>query len=289
MDKKRLIEYFFISLGVFLVAIGFYYFLEPLKLITGGILGIGIIVNNLVPFSTSIFVLIMNVIAIIFGSLILGKQFFYRTIFGTLFLPLVLFFLELGSANDFILKHVEPEMHLLIGAIFAGLLTGIGLGLVIRFNATTGGMDVYQRVLSDKAKIPFSIALIITDGVVILIGMVQDINLGLFALIALIITSITLEKVSVMGKNSYTGFIITDKYEQFKESIYKELDRGFTKIKVVGSYTENEKSMIMCTVYRHQIYTLKEIINEIDPNAFSIIMHTNEVIGSGFLSRDFNG
>lgn len=289
MDKKRLIEYFFISLGVFLVAIGFYYFLEPLKLITGGILGIGIIVNNLVPFSTSIFVLIMNVIAIIFGSLILGKQFFYRTIFGTLFLPLVLFFLELGSANDLILKHVEPEMHLLIGAIFAGLLTGIGLGLVIRFNATTGGMDVYQRVLSDKAKIPFSIALIITDGVVILIGMVQDINLGLFALIALIITSITLEKVSVMGKNSYTGFIITDKYEQFKESIYKELDRGFTKIKVVGSYTENEKSMIMCTVYRHQIYTLKEIINEIDPNAFSIIMHTNEVIGSGFLSRDFNG
>jgi len=289
MDKKRLIEYFFISLGVFLVAIGFYYFLKPLKLITGGILGIGIIVDNLVPFSTSIFVLIMNVIAIIFGSLILGKQFFYRTIFGTLFLPLVLFFLELGSVNDLILKHVEPEMHLLIGAIFAGLLTGIGLGLVIRFNATTGGMDVYQRVLSDKAKIPFSIALIITDGVVILIGMVQDINLGLFALIALIITSITLEKVTVMGKNSYTGFIITDKYEQFKESIYKELDRGFTKIKVVGSYTENEKSMIMCTVYRHQIYTLKEIINEIDPNAFSIIMHTNEVIGSGFLSRDFNG
>lgn len=289
MDKKRLIEYFFISLGVILVAIGFFYFLEPLKLVTGGILGIGIIVGDTIPFSTSIFVLIMNIIAIIIGSLILGKQFFYRTIFGTLFLPFVLFLLELASSNDLILRHVEPEMHLLIGAIFAGLLAGSGLGLVIRFNATTGGMDVYQRILSDKARIPFSISLIITDGVVILIGMVQNINLGLFALIALIITSITLEKISVMGKNSYTGFIITNRYEQFKEAIYQQLDRGFTKIKVIGSYTENEKSMIMCTVYRHQVYTLKEIINEVDPDSFSIIMHTNEVIGSGFLSRDSNG
>lgn len=288
MSKKRLIEYLVITSGVIALAIAFYFFLQPLNLVTGGVLGIGILIEKWLPFPVSIFVFIMNMIALVTGGLVLGKQFFYRTIYGTVLLPLIIFILELTADPGIILNEVDPNQFYLIGSIFAGILTGAGLGLVIRNNATTGGMDVFQKIISKKTRLPFSIVLILTDGIVISFGLFQNVNSGLFALLSLIITSVMINYVSIAGKNSYTGFIITsnENEEIFKNEIYKRLDRGFTKVKAVGGYTDMDKTMIICTVYRHQIYILKELIFKIDPNAFSIIMHTNEVIGSGFKISD---
>lgn len=284
MTKKRLYEYILITAGVISLAIGFYFFLQPLNLVTGGVTGIALLVEEHVSFPISFFIFIMNVIALLIGALVLGKQFAYRTIYGTILLPILIFILELAFEPNMILENVDPNQLYLISAVFAGLLTGLGLGLVIRNNATTGGMDVYQKIISNKTRLPFSIVLILTDGIVILFGLFSNVNSGLFALISLIITSLVINFVTIAGKNSYTGFIITDEHNEklFRDEIYKRLDRGFTKIKAVGGYTENEKTMIICTVYRHQVYILKDIIYEIDPTSFSLIMHTNEVIGSGF-------
>src|SRR5690606_33957935 len=137
-------------------------------------------------------------------------------------------------------------------------------GLVLRNNSSTGGMDVYQKLVNKYMKVPFSIAVYVTDGIIILIGMLIKFDSGVFAIISMIISAILIEKVAVAGRNSYTVLIITNKAEDIKAEIFKYLDRGLTRVKALGGYTNQEKDMIICSIGRQQIYDMKEIIKEVD-------------------------
>jgi uncharacterized membrane-anchored protein YitT (DUF2179 family) len=288
MVKRKLIEYGFITLGVLCLHVGFYFFLQPINLVIGGMMGVSMLLAPIINvISIGTIYLILNVSALIIGGLIFGKQFFLRTVYATLLAPLLVALFEvLDISPNLLLDHIDSNYQLFVAAIGSGALIGIGVGCVLRYNASTGGMDVYQKMVNQYLKVPFSVAVYITDGIIVLIGMALNIQTGVFAIISLVLSAVLIDKVAVAGRNSYTVLIITKKADAIKEKIFEKLDRGLTKVKAIGGYTGEEKDMIICSISRQQLYDLKEFVREIDPLAFSLILHTKEVLGEGFHRND---
>lgn len=284
MNRKRLIEYIFITLGVFFVAVGAHFFFSPNDLVSGGVIGISILLKNLI--SESLFILIGNGVLLVVGGLVLGKSFFIKTTYATLVMPLFKYVLELIVPSQEVSQLMNLGTHdLFLSSVFGGALIGIGLAIVIRHNATTGGIDVLQQIASKYFKVPFSVALVVIDGLIILAGFISNgILLGLYGILSVIVTAFVLEYLLVSGKAGYTVFIVTNEYEVLKQSIYERIDRGLTKVNVIGGYTNEEKSMIICTISSRELYEFKKIIETNDPKAFTFITKTYRAVGEGFHS-----
>lgn len=286
--KQKTSETLEITFGVLLLTCGFYFFFLPANLVTGGVLGLSIVFENIVESEEviSLFVTIANGILLVIGGLLLGKKFFFKTIYGSILLSTFLIIFEKGLKipNTLIYSQLSGGTSLLVSALFGGCITGLGLGLVLRNNATTGGMDIVQRIVNKFLRIPFSLALYAVDGTIIIIGIIVTKSLegGFFAIGALLLTGVVIDYVMLRGKSGYTVFIVTHKFEELKNAIYKEINRGITKTSVVGGYSLTEKDMIICTITKNQLYDLKYIIQENDPDAFTFIMKANETLGSGF-------
>lgn len=278
INQKRL-ELIEITAGVTLLSLGFYFFLLPLGLVIGGVMGVAVILKDMIP--VSIFMYIANTVLLFIGLIFLGKKFFVKTIYATLLSPSIIFILELLIPNDYFMKFMT-ESPLLIGALFGGLFVGVGLGIVVRNNATTGGIDIVQRIMNKLLHIPFSTAMYLTDGVIIFIAMLIDFQLGLYAVASMILSAVLVDRFAIEGKSGYTVFIVTDFPKAIQDKIYEKIDRGITKVKVVGGYSNQEKEMVICTVERRELYYFKVVIKEADPKAFTFVTKTKEAIGYGF-------
>jgi len=279
VNRAKIMEILEITAGVVLLSLGFYFFLLPMNLVIGGVMGISVIVRDLIPVSTFLF--ITNIFLLLVGGLFLGKVFFLKTIYATLLSPGIIFILELTIPSDFFMKFMT-ESPLLISAGFGGLFIGVGLGMVLRSNATTGGMDIVQNIMNKYLHIPFSTAMYITDGIIIFIAMLIDFQLGLYAVGAMLISGLIIDRLAIEGKSGYTAFIVTDRSEEIQKAIFEKLERGVTKVKVVGGFSKKEKDMIICTVDRIQLYSFKVIIKNTDPKAFTFVSRTKEALGEGF-------
>lgn len=282
MNKKRILEYLAITLGVFFVVAGSHFFFSPYNLVSGGVIGIAILLKDVL--SESLFLLIANGLLLIIGGIVLGKEFFIKTAYATLAMPLIKFVLETIISTEQVVELLNLGSYgLIISSVFGGIFVGVGIGIVLRNNATTGGIDVIQQIASKYLKIPFALALFVIDGIIILLGFyINGFLLGLFGILTLIITALVLEYVQISGKTGYTIFIVTKKYEEIKESIFTSIDRGITKVNVVGGYTNEEKSMIICTISSRQLYDFKKIIEQNDPQAFTFVTKTHKALGEGF-------
>jgi len=279
MNNQRKIEFIEITAGVTLLSLGFYFFLLPLGLVIGGVMGVAVILKDIIP--VSIFMYITNTILLFIGLVFLGKKFFLKTIYATLLSPTIIFVLELLIPNNYFMKFMT-ESPLLIGALFGGLFVGVGLGIVVRNNATTGGIDIIQRIMNKLLHIPFSTAMYLTDGIIIFIAMLINFQLGLYAVASMILSAILVDRFAIEGKSGYTVFIVTDYPKDMQLKIYEKIDRGITKVKVVGGFSNQEKEMIICTVERRELYYFKVVIKEADPKAFTFVTKTKEAIGYGF-------
>ena len=133
------------------------------------------------------------------------------------------------------------ESPYMVSALFGALFVGVGLGMVIRNNATTGGIDIVQNIMHKFLRIPFTWALYIIDGTIIAIALFVDFQAGLYAFGAMLLSGMIIDRLSIEGKSGFTVFILTDKTKEIQAEIYDKLDRGLTKIKVVGGYTNKEK------------------------------------------------
>ena len=279
MNKAKLREILEITAGVIIMSAGFYFFLLPLNLIIGGVMGVSVILQDVI--SVSLFMYIANFILLMIGWLVLGKVFFMKTAYATLLSPTVIWIFEKTVRSDYIMQYMT-ESPLLIGALFGGIFLGVGLGVVIRNNATTGGIDVVQNIMHKYLHIPFSTAMYITDGAIILIAMIINVQLGLYAVGAMMISGLLIDRLSIEGRAGYTVFIVTDHTALMQQQIYEKLERGITKMKVIGGYSNLEKDMIVCTVDRAQLYMFKHIIKLTDPKAFTFVTKTKEALGEGF-------
>ncbi|MDY0338480.1 MAG: YitT family protein [Acholeplasmataceae bacterium] len=279
MNKAKWREVIEITAGVILMSVGFYFFLLPFNLIIGGVMGVSVILQDVIPIST--FMYIANTVLLIIGLIFLGKVFFIKTIYATLLSPTIIFILERLVSQDFFVKHLT-ESPLMISALFGGIFLGVGIGIVFRSNATTGGIDIIQNILNKYLHIPFSTAIYLTDGIIILYAILINFQLGLYALGSMILTALIVDKLSIEGKSGYTVFIITNYAELMQEKIFLELERGVTLVDAMGGFSKEKKTMIVCTVDRNQLYLFKRIIKQVDPKAFTFVTRTKEALGEGF-------
>jgi uncharacterized membrane-anchored protein YitT (DUF2179 family) len=279
MNKTKVTEILEITGGVILLTLGFYFFLLPQNLVIGGVMGISVLVQDFIP--VSVFILVANIALLGLGLIFLGKVFFLKTVYATVLYPGIVFILEKTVAPDFFMQHINESPYLIAG-LFGALSVGTGLGLVIRNNSTTGGIDILQNMMHKYLNIPFAWAIYIIDGTIITVALFVDFQAGLYAFGAMMLSGMIIDRMSIDGRSGFTFFILTDQTELIKKAIYEKLDRGLTKIKVIGGYSNKEKEMIVCTIDRLQLYTFKLILKEIDPKAFTFVTRTKEASGYGF-------
>ncbi|MFA7416912.1 MAG: YitT family protein [Acholeplasma sp.] len=287
MSKSTIKAYLLITLGVFLLHIGFYFFLQPLELIIGGMMGISLLLEPFIPLSIGFTYLFLNIIALMIGGLLFGKDFFVKTVFASILSPLLVTLFELLSINDsLIISQIDAHYQLLVASIAGGVLIGVGIGLVLRYNATTGGMDVVQKIINKFLKVPFSVAVYVTDGLVIILGAYLSLQNGLFATLSMLLTAYMIEKTAVFGRSAFALMIITKKQDEIKTAIYERINRGVTRLRAIGGYSGVDKELVLTTMSRQQLYAAKDLITKIDPNAFTLIISTKEVLGQGFHRDD---
>lgn len=284
LTRKKLQNIFQIFLGVFLMACGFYFFFSPCKLVVGGVNGLSIVLKELFGFSETIVIYIFNISFLFLGLLFLGKSFFMKTAYGTILSPTIMALFELlNIPRDFIFSQISPSNQIIVMAVLGSLISGIGMGIVIKNGATTGGMDVPERIISAKLHLPFSYVMYVMDGIVILSGFTQfGIEKGIFSIIALFLTGYMIDLFSVGGASKRAFYIITEHEQEIISAIFERINRGATIVDVKGGYTGSDKKMVICIMNKGQYSYLRAIVDDIDAHAFVYITKANEVIGQGF-------
>lgn len=281
--KKQLLrDYFMITLGTALMAFTYQCIYDPIGLVTGGFTGLAIVIKNvseaMVPGGIPLWItnLVLNVPVFVLGYIRLGKKFIGRTAFGTLMLSAWLY--------------IIPAMDLTQGdytlaAIFGGVLAGAGMGFVLKSKATTGGTDMVATLIQSYVKHYSIVQLLqLLDGTVVIIGLfIFGLRPALYAIVAIFLTAKVSDILMEGSKYSKAAYIITDKYEEVAQAILTDLDRGVTGLDAEGMYTRSKKCVLYCVVSKKEIVALKELVVEIDPEAFVIVSDVREVLGEGFL------
>lgn len=292
-EKKRLIRarkildftknFILIVLGAYIISLSINMFLLPHKMTTGGASGIATILYYLSNIPMGITILAINLPLFVIAIVKLGKKFVIKTIFSTVLLSV---FLELFKYDQVI---QTTQIDLLMSCIFGGIISGIGLSLTFKAGASSGGSDLLANIIykltkiQSLSKVLMGIEIVIISGVIICF---KDINLGLYSIIALFISTKVIDVIFDGIYNTKVATIITKKGDQIVESILSELGRGATITNSIGAHSGEENTTITCVITRNQIASLKQIIRDNDNRAMMYITNANEAIGKGFKSID---
>lgn len=276
-------DYFFINIGLVIGAVGIRVFLVPGKIAAGGVSGIATILYHLFGTQVGFAMLLMNIPLFILGLKVFGKSYGFKTLYGTIMLSVFI------DAIGYLIPNVDTLIdytrggNMMLAPIFGGVITGIGIGLIMKFGGSTGGTDILAQVINKFLHIPIGYGIMIVDFFVIL-GAAKFFGLeeALYALLSLYATAIFIDKVIEGVSYSKMVYIISDEYEKIREVILEDLSRGGTGISANGLYTNESKKMIMTVIHNKEIHELTEYIKEIDKNAFVIVSEVYEVFGEGF-------
>ena len=267
-----------ILLGNLMYAFAVAYFVLPVGLITGGTTGIALTVNHYFGMDISLFVTIFNGVMFLTGLLVLGKKFAATTLISSFVYP---FFLKIVQTMVEITGVLSQDS--LLCTIFAGLLIGAGIGIVIREGASTGGMDIPPLVINKKTGLPVGAILNVCDILILVLQMTfSNREQVLYGILMVCIYTYVLDKILIRGNSKIQIKIISKKYEQINEAIATQVDRGTTLFEVEGGYTRDEMYAILTVVDQRQLFLVNELVQEIDPDAFIIIGQVKEVRGRGF-------
>lgn len=277
MQKRiNLHDYLFIIFGTLVTALSFNLFLIPHKIAPGGLSGLATVIYHIsdgrIPVGTTM--LVLNIPLFLIGIKELGGGFGFRTLLSTVLLSLFIDFVKVPAMTD------EP----ILASIYGGVIMGIGLGLVFKGNATTGGTDLLAKIIHKFFHfIGIGWVLFVIDSlVVITAALVFGPSEALYALVSLYLGTKLIDLI-VEGLNAAKAFvIISDHSKIIAKRIMVELDRGVTLLKGQGAYTQQDKDVILCVINRSQTVRLKSIVNEIDPLAFVLVADVKEVMGEGF-------
>ncbi|MGE6487648.1 YitT family protein [Paenisporosarcina sp. NPDC076898] len=268
------LEYIYIIIGAAIIAVGFNVFLLPNEVASGGVSGVSTILKGLFDWNPGFVQYAFNIPLFIAGVIFLGKQFGARSLVGTLTLPM------------FVLLTADWEpatLNPLLGALFGGISVGVGLGIVFRGRASTGGTDLAAQIIAKYTGFTLGTSVMLIDGLIVLsAALVFDIEKGLYALIGLFVTTKTIDIIQLGFSQSKMVYIITNKQEEIRNAIYTEVNRGVTKLPAVGGYTEQERPILLVVVYQTEFTKLKQVVKTVDPSAFVIVSDAYEVLGEGF-------
>lgn len=273
--------------GTFMYAAGVSLFVTPLKFAAGGVTGLGILVNYLMPFiSTGTFVFVANIPLFVLAWRKFGFRFIARTVFSTAIMSGFIDLISYLATRYDLAFHGEEK---LVGAIFGGIIAGAGLGVVFLGGATTGGLDILARLL--RLKFPhFSVGklILICDFVVVVLSGVvyKSVESVLYSIIIIFLSSLAVDYVVAGRSHSKLLFIMTDSYEEVTRDIIALCGRGVSIIPAQGGYTGQDRKLLMCVVRAHEVSRVRSVIASYDKKPFIIIADSSEVLGQGFKAHN---
>lgn len=277
--SRVLLDYLYVLIGSACVAISFNVFLLPNKVASGGVSGISTLLHWTLGLEPSYVQWAFNIPLFIGGVIFLGSSFGYlqyalKTLVGTIFLPFVVF----------LTSGWEPATtNPLLAALFGGIFVGLGLGIVFRGNASTGGTDLAAQIIHKYTGASLGLCVVMIDGLIVLSSaVVLSIENALYALIGMYLTGKIIDVVQLGFSNTKMALIISDNFEQLRAGILQEIDRGVTRLNGRGGYTDDERPILMCVVSQNELTRLKLLVKNIDPGAFVIVSNATEVLGEGF-------
>lgn len=273
-----------------MVAVGFVFFISPYMLVPGGVYGIAIVIHYLTKgyfsfapegFPIGLMGLILNIPLTLVGMKILGPKFGVKTIVGFVLTSIFIDGISMIWGNSPLV-----ENDALLASVFGGVLVGIGLALIFKAKATSGGSDIIAMIIAKYTHLPLGQLLIYVDSVIVLFGLIAfgDWRIPLYSWLVIFITGKVVD--GIMEGLSYdkTLFIVSDKYDEIRDVIINDLGRGGTYINGKGMYNGADKTIIFTVVNRRELAILQEFIHKIDPEAFLTVINANEILGEGFKS-----
>jgi len=317
MNTKKLLEpmgswawwrsWIFIFLGCSVMGAGFVLFINPYNFVPGGVYGMGIVLHNIFPsIQVGTFGYMFDIPLMLTAVLIFGGQFGTRTVLAALYTPGFMNILtRLVYPDAAAVESLDPALllggklnlsgDLLLTCLIGAVVVGVGQGIVVRQQATTGGTDIVGMLLQKFAGIKFSTGIFLADGFVVLSGLaVIGFGLGtgeaadngwmltLYSLITIYITSRVVAYLLDGASYDKLLFIISKRHEELKRFIIEDLDRSATYLKAKGMYSDEGKDMVFLVVSRKEVRLVQHQIQEIDPQAFVVVTDAYETFGEGF-------
>ncbi len=278
--RSTLVTYAILTVGGLILASNVALFLAPSHIAPGGVSGAAIILNHYTGWQVGVTMLILNIPLLALGFQNLGR---FHFLAKTLYVVLIY---NLGA--DVVANYLPHGLsqNILLNAIFAGVVGGIGTGLVYRAGGTTASTGVISRILQLKTGIPISQVYFVTDGLIILAaGLTFGWEASLYALVTLFIWGIATDYVLEGPSVVRTAFIVTDKRDEVARALLEKLQIGVTAWTGEGMYTELKHHVLFCTVSRPFVDTLRGVVTKADPHAFIVITHGHQATGGVIASR----
>ncbi len=278
MFLRTIRKYGTITIGCLIYGLAFNWCYAPNNIAYGGFTGIAQMFHALIPaLPIGGTVFCMNVPLFFLGWKLFGGQMLLSSLYAMTLCSISVD----AMAGLFTFQPMDP----LLACLYGGLLLGVGLGLVIGQNATTGGTDLLARLLKlpfpwlPMGKLLMALDLTVICATALVFG---ELNTALYGLVALFLSTKVLDTVLYGMDTSKVAYIISDQSQQVIRAITEELDRGVTILHGTGAYSGQPKNVLMCAFKQRQIVTLKQAVKDIDPNAFLIVCDAHEVLGEGF-------
>lgn len=302
------LNWFGIFAGCLLMSIGFVYFINPYNIVPGGVYGTSIVLHNLFPsIQVGTFGYMMDIPLMIISIFLLGSSLGSRTIIAALVSPTLMNILsELSYPTQEALHALDPAQllggyinmsdDLMLTTLLGSVLIGVGVGLVVRSQATTGGSDIIAMIMQKYLHIPFSKGVLLVDGMVVLFGLLV-IGMGLgggqadssswllsfYSLIAIFVSSRVMAYVLTGSKNDKMLFIITSQpVDMFRKHILEIMERTATCIPCQGMYSNSQKNTLLIVAKNKEVLPLQHFIKKIDPTAFVVVTDAYDTYGEGW-------
>ena len=273
--KQKLKDYIIITIGVLIAVSGLNLFLVPNKIAAGGVSGLATIFYHVFDIPLGLSIIVLNIPLFIFGLRLLGKSFTLRTIYALLLYSLAAELIPIPASSH----------DMFLGAIYGGVLTGIGVGMVVWSGGSTGGTDMAAKILSTRFKSVGMGAFVFgIDFIVITAsGIIFEPEVALYAIASLYLATKLIDFFTTGLGIAKAFYIISDKNTEIADLIMHQMSRGVTAFNAKGLYSGKEKSVLLCVLkWRTEGAKLKKLVKSIDPNAFVIVADVKEVLGEGF-------
>ncbi|SEU03680.1 Uncharacterized membrane-anchored protein YitT, contains DUF161 and DUF2179 domains [Salinibacillus kushneri] len=272
LEAKRFI---IVIIGAFLNALSLNLFLIEANVYASGFTGFAQLLSSIfkdfigIDLSTGILLFVLNIPVTILGWFKVGKGF---TIYSAISVACTTIFLEVIP-----LRHLADDI--LLNAVFGGIIAAIGIGITLKWGASTGGMDIIAMVLSKMNDRPIGVYFLTMNGFIILMaGYLYDPEKALYTLVTLYVTTRFIDAIHTRHEK-LTAMIITTKADELEKAIHAKMVRGITTIPAKGAFTKEDKNMLIMVITRYELYDLENIIHDVDPNAFTNIVQTTGIFG----------
>ena len=272
--KKITWTYIKIVFALTILGVSINMFLGPHHIAAGGVSGLGILLESALGFDRAMVILVLNIIMLVLALLFLGKQPFFKVLFGSLVFPLIIAIIPETM--------ITPDR--LLSVIFGSAIFALGVAILYKNNSSSSGTTIPPLVFKKYFHLNTSIGLLFTDAVVVSLNLfVFGFEEFLYAILSIVITSIVMSYIET-GTNRKKSIMVMseDSLEEIRRRLSAEIGRGLTLLEAKGGYNRKSKEVLLIVVTDHEFSRIKPLIEEIDPTAFVIVNSVAEVMGSGF-------